>query len=184
MRNISGDHMDYGRLQKTLTSHLATISDIERRCVRILGTVAALSAIALPILQFLEINRLTSPGEGSEWGVIVSYTSFWLRVRIAAALAVTSVGIWPFRGKAFLASLVSIAWVVVEYALWFTWSLRVRESLGIGHLPEPNAVGFYAATWFDILVLLFALTIAVWIAKILSTSLKSSAFSNARPSSE
>jgi hypothetical protein len=176
--------MDFGRLQKTLTSHLAAISDIERRCVRILAIVAALSAIALPVLQFLEINRLLSPGEGSEWGVIVSYTSFWLRVRISAALAVTSAGIWPFRGKSFLVSVVSMAWVVVEYALWLTWSLRVRESVGTGKMPEPNAAGLYAATWFDILVLLFSLTMAVWIAKILSTSLKSSAFSNERPSSE
>lgn len=148
-QTFSGDHMDYSRLQKTLTSHLATISDVERRCVRILATVAALSAIALPILQFVEVNLLLSPGEGSEWGVIVSYTSFWLRVRISAALAVTSAGIWPFRGRGFLVSVVSMAWVVVEYALWFTWSLRVRESLGIGHLPEPNAADLYAATWFD-----------------------------------
>jgi len=159
--------MNRKRLQAGLARRLAAVSHAERNCVITISTLAAGLAIVLPIIQIIEINNLLSPQEGFTWGVIVSYASFWLRVRIALALIINSIGIWPFRAKSILVSAFAIAWVVAEYTLWLSWSIRVREGLGVGRLPEPSAAGFYGAIWLDIVVLILAIVVLGWMIKTL-----------------
>lgn len=164
------DTRAYTRLRTRLEQRLAD-SLTEKRAVRIIATSAAMLAVALPILQLIEINRLLDPSEPSLWGVIISYTSFWLRVRIGAALAVNAVAIWPFKPKGFFVSTLAMSWAVVEYVLWLSWSLRVKESLGIGRLPESSTFGLYTANLLDVIVLGFALLVFSWIVKKLASIL-------------
>ena len=167
--------MKYERLQATLDRSLATASMTERRVLRIIATLAAALAVGLPIVQFIEIDRLLNPNEPSLWGVIISYTSFWVRVRIGVALTVSSIAIWPFRSKPFLVATLAMAWAMAEYLLWLSWSIRVKESLGIGRLPEPSVGGLYTANWLDLIVPIFALVIVAWILKIFASLRASSA---------
>jgi hypothetical protein len=158
--------MRYARFHTNIEGKLIGRPITERTILRLISILAAALALALAIIQFIEIDRVLDQHEYSLWGVTISYTTLWLRIRIAVAHAINSTVIWPFKPKSFLISALTMLWVIIEYVLWFNWSFRVRESLGTGHLPEPSAAGLYAAIWPDLIVLLLTLVIVVWIVKI------------------
>ena len=166
--------MSYREFNLKLTKSLISTSRSERNLVRSVALIAGALATVLPVVEYTETKRLLDSIEYSLWGVIVNYTSFWLRSRIAIALIVNLVSIWSLSAKGFLISTLSLLWVSIEYALWLNWSFRVEENLGIGHLPEPSLAGFYGAIWLDIGVLVLIIPLVAWAVKIFVSSFRSS----------
>ena len=99
-------------------------------------------------------------------------TDFGLRLRVAVALIVSLVCICRFRPKGFLVSVGALLWVVAEYTLWLIWSLRFKETLGVGHLPDPQIAGLYKAIPWDMVVLGLTLMLLAWAIKTLALVLR------------
>lgn len=166
--------MDFPKLNAKLITVLSSLSRTERRFIRVVAILAAVVSTALVTLQYIELTQLR-PVEVQSWGM-TSYdlTDFWLRLRIAVALVVNLVCIYRFRPKGFLVSALALLWVVIEFILWFESSLRLKEALDIGHLPEPSILGFYNAVWWDLVVLCSTMMLLAWAIKTLVLILRSS----------
>lgn len=154
--------MDFTKLNERLTAVLGSLSRTERRFIRAVAILAAALSTALVTLQYIELTQL-SLVEAQSWGM-TSYalTDFWLRLRTALALIVNLVCIYRFRPKGFLGSAMPLFWVIIEYILWFRWSLRLKEALDIGRLPEPSILGFYHAVSWDMAVLGLTILLVAW----------------------
>lgn len=166
--------MDFTKLNAKLTAVLSSTSRTERHFIRAVAILAALLSTTLVTIQYIGISQLR-PVELQSWGM-TSYdlTDFWLRLRVAVALIANLVFIFRFRPRGFLVSTGALLWVVAEYTLWFIWSLRFKEALGTGHLPEPEIAGFYKAVLWDMVILGSTTMLLAWTIKTLIVVLRSS----------
>jgi len=164
--------MDFTKLSANLTAVLSSLSWTERQFIRALVTTAAALSTVLVTIQYIGLTQLR-PGEPEAFGM-TSYdlTDFWLRLRVAVALIVNLASICRFRPKGFLVSVGALSWVVAEYTLWFVWSRRFKEALGIGHLPDPQVAGLYKAVRWDVVVLGSTLVLFAWAIKTLVSVLR------------
>lgn len=152
--------MEYEKVN--IDTYLFSSSHIERWIVRGIALQIVLLSLVLLIQEFLMIKAVWDSVEGSGWGVIIKYTIFYRRVRIAVASIAVVVLVWPYRAKRLLLSTFALAYIAGEYIYW-----RIRSSIGlrnaeIDYLPEPNILGLYGATWLDIVVLSLTIILLVW----------------------
>lgn len=151
-----------------LSQVLFTISYHERKLIRLIAILASVGSAMLVILQYGAIRRLLDQAASDSFGLMsISYTDFFLRLRIACALFFNLIGMWWFRARLFLLSCVALAWVVLEYSLWFIWSFRVKATTGLILLPHNEFFGLYRGNIGDVIVLFLSLLLLTWAIKVL-----------------
>lgn len=163
-----------GKTLAKLTAALDSRSWIEKSTVRGIFVIASALAVYSAWETYLGIRWLENLPDGGLWGITISYSMLWLRVRIATALAVNSLLVWGFKAKALMSGVLPLLWVAGEGVLWFVWSLRLRNSLGIGRLPESSVPGLYRSEWPDAAVLALTFALMLWAAKVLLLCWRSS----------
>jgi hypothetical protein len=92
----------------------------------------------------------------------------FMHLRIAFALLVSSVCLWFRKVSTFYLSAMSLTWVLLEYLRWYRRSQTTLVNAGIKHWPSqtPHALGIGGATEWNIAILLLAVVLVLWHAKI------------------
>ena len=160
-----------GRAIDKLSQELSTISSGEQALIKVTAALVTILSTALVVLQYLATKRLLDQAASDSFGLMsISYTDFFLRLRITCAHAFNLIGMWHFKARSFLLSCLALTWVAIEYGLWFMWSFRVKATSGLRLLPHDEFFGLYRGNIGDAITLTFSVLLMAWVVKILSTT--------------
>ena len=149
-----------------LGNSIPLISYRKKFFVRSVATIAAAVGIILLIYEYIGILRVRNAPD-LIWSLIIDYTYLYRKLRVAIALILNLVAIWPLKMRRCLISVLALLWCLIEYGIWYFLSQKLKESAGINRLPEPSAMGFLGATWWDILLLVLIVVLLAWTIKLL-----------------
>lgn len=157
----------YGILSKKIDQHLSAIPDTEKNVARFFSILAAVLIIGIVSVELSKVFFRPSYPDSSDGrvSVLFDFSFVFRKLRIGLALVINLIDIWPFKMKRYFISTLSLVWAVIEYALWFKYSLFLKangEALGLSGLPEPNTLGFYPATLWDALALVLVIALFIW----------------------
>ena len=87
-----------------------------------------------------------------------------MHVRIAVALIISVAGLFSRRAVGMFLSALALGWVGLEYAAWFSWTVRIKSNAGIETLPSsiPHASNLYGASPWNIVVLVLTIAVFLW----------------------
>jgi hypothetical protein len=142
--------------------------------------IAVLVLISIVYVSFLVAADISSSQyveAAKHLGVTIdlNYRFTRMKWRIALALIVAMFALWPRSRKWFLVSAIALAWLVVEYAMWYIDSLRGRAEAGVPNNAIPRTAYLDHATWFDIGIVSIALGVLSWQIWLLVTSQRAGA---------
>ena len=132
----------------------------------VIAVLVLIGTVYVSLLVAEDISSSQDVEAARQLGVTIDldYRFTGMKWRIALALIVAMLALWPRTKKWFLISAIALAWLVVEYAMWYAYSLRGRAEAG-GTKPVPSTAYLYRATWIDIVILaigLGVLSLQIW----------------------
>jgi hypothetical protein len=97
-----------------------------------------------------------------------------MHIRIGVALLLSVAGLWSRRVAGLLLSVFALFWVGSEYIAWYFWSMRLKANAGIEIFPGSiaHASNFYGATPWNVVVLVLAGAVLLWVSWLLIKILK------------
>lgn len=178
--------MNFKNLNRRLNRNLRSISNVKKNFIRTVAIFAAALSMLFLINQCIETNRMLGSDEYSLWGITIDHSSFWTRLRITGALMINLIAIWPYKTKGFWVSGASQCWVGGECLIWYLMSIKLKLDAGIANLPEPNTLGFFKASLWDITIFTANGVLLLWTLRTLVTLFASSSkeLSNNQPESQ
>jgi hypothetical protein len=139
---------------------------------------AIVLSLAMSIVSLIyDYRRVVDIIETSPWSVSLNESLFQTKLRIALALVVSAISIWPFRAKWYLISTGAVVWIELEYAVWIKDSFGIKayyDHERIKGLPEPSIAPLYGANWFDILSGVLATMFFIWVIKTFTSAFRAS----------
>lgn len=149
----------------------------------ILAAVLMSAAAIYTSLLIADIVRSSQDVEAArQIGVTIdlNYQIPRMKTRIALALIVGVLTLWPRRRTWFVVSILALSWVVVEYVMWNIDSIRGRAEAGLDSTSPPIAY-LHGATRWDIVNLVLVLGILSWQIVLLAMSQRSRANPSPEP---
>lgn len=103
---------------------------------------------------------------GAATMVIIDWntTIVMMHVRIAVALIISVGGLFSRRLVGVFLSALALGWVALEYAAWFSWTVRMKSNAGIETLPSsiPHASHLYGASPWNVVVFVLTVAVLLW----------------------
>jgi hypothetical protein len=94
---------------------------------------------------------------------------------IEIALIIATISLLSRKLNGFLISLIALVWVVVEYIGWYVSTRRGIVAAGFTQLPAgmPRAWNLAGATPWNVVVLVIAISLLLWEARVVTQVLRS-----------
>lgn len=84
------------------------------------------------------------------------------QMRIAVALIISVLPLWPGKVMGLLISWVALLWITLEYILWWKQSVDVLDAAGMSFSNSPHFAYLLQGTWWDLCVLLATVIGLLW----------------------
>jgi hypothetical protein len=93
---------------------------------------------------------------------------------IELALLIAAAGMLCRNVTGLMLSLVALIWVVIEYVWWFIWTKQTIAAAGLAELPSgiPHAWNLAGATAWNLVVLVVAVCLFIWQARVTRETLR------------
>lgn len=148
-----------------------------------IGIVVAVSLATLNLLWLIVAysglyhSITTSVAQGGS-PPLIDQSTIRRDLMIELALVVTAVGVLSRNVIGLLFSFVALIWVGVEYIWWFVWTKRTIAAAGLDELPSgvPQVWNLGGATPWNLVVLVVAVFLFLWEARIARETLRASKF--------
>jgi hypothetical protein len=89
---------------------------------------------------------------------------FMMHIRIAVALLLSMGAFLSRRALGLFLSALALVWVILEYVVWFLWSVRIKANADIDAFPSsvPHALNLYGATIWNVVVFTMVIAALAW----------------------
>ena len=167
---------------RKLTATLQALSSTDFYIALFVAGSLAVTNVALAAWETLRVTRILdemAKADVCTFGVTLPLRS----MRIAAALALVTVGLACRKARGFYVSLAALAWIGAEYGLWYLESQRLLSNVNRHSFPDyiPHVFNMYRLTSWYAMVLLVSPVLLFWESKVLLGSLIDSDIDNSDP---